>query len=240
MGAMDKSASDEKKNLLGLKWQGEHTGRLLVLMMVILGFTVVIMVVVELTGGAKQFRSMVEDAGAWAPLVFVLLKASTYVIAPLSGSSIVLASGAVFGVMEGIALSVAGDTLGGSINYWIGRTLGRAGITRFAGKKALSQVDQVASNVANWRILLGARIVLSSLYDFVSYAAGLARISFSQFVIVTTVGGVPTVALLAFLGDASVESPATSYIMIAVASVSFVACCITYFAHRRQKKTSRS
>jgi uncharacterized membrane protein YdjX (TVP38/TMEM64 family) len=216
-------------------WGGPHTGRLLILLIVVISFTLVSLVAVQLVGGAEQFRNMIQDAGPWAPAVYVLLKASTYIIAPLSGTTVKLASGALFGTWEGMLFSLAGDALGGTVNYWVARTLGRKGVTIFVGKKALHQVDAAVQRVSSWRILLAARLALSSFYDFISYAAGLARFPFGQFFAVTVFGGIPISLLFAVLGNATVESGATNFILMGISAVLLVAACVAYVLYRRQR-----
>ena len=213
-------------------WQSPHTGRLLLIIIAVTAFTVATMIIVELAGGPTAFRGLVENAGGWTPMIFVLLKAATYVVAPLSGTSIKLASGALFGPWEGLLLSVAGDTLGATLNYWIARIFGRAGVTKFAGARSLTQVDQMGSRVATWRVLLAARVVLSFMYDFISYAAGLARIPFGQFLWVSALGGIPISLFYAFLGDAAVESSLVSQIMIIVFSVLLLIAIAAYGIHK--------
>jgi uncharacterized membrane protein YdjX (TVP38/TMEM64 family) len=217
-----------------IQWHSPHVGRLLILIIAVTAFTIATMVIVEMSGGPNAFRSLIQNAGPWTPVLFVLLKAATYVIAPLSGTSVKLASGALFGVWEGLLLSIAGDTLGSALNYWIARVFGRAGIKKFAGKKSLAQVDHVASKVSTWKILLGARLVLSFMYDFISYAAGLARFRFGQFVAISALGGIPLSLLYALLGDAAVESSSISRIMIGVFGVALIAAIAAYIYHRTQ------
>lgn len=211
--------------------------KLVSLFVVVFGFTLVMLVVSELLGGAEKLRAAVEGAGVWAPLVYVLVKASTYIIAPLSGTSVEMASGALFGVWAGAGLSLLGSTLGGSVNYWIARTLGRAGVEKFAGKKALAKVDDTADRVGGWRTLLAARVVLSAIYDFISYAAGLARLPFWQFVAVSAIGGMPIVMLFPLLGHASVQSKAITYIIMGVAAVLFVTFVTVHLVHKRRQRS---
>lgn len=208
--------------------------KLISLFAIVCGFTLIMMVVTELLGGTEKLRATVEGADAWAPLVYVLIKIATYIIAPLSGASVELASGALFGVFLGTALSVVGSTLGGSINYWIARTLGRAGVMKFAGKKALVQVDETADRVGGWRALLVARVVLSPIYDFVSYAAGLARLPFWQYVTITFLAGIPVNILFPLLGHASTTSKFVTYAVLATSAVFFVIFGFAHFWHKRK------
>lgn len=210
--------------------------KLISLFAIVCGFTIVMMIITELLGGTEKLHAMVEAAGAWAPLIYILIKMATYIIAPLSGASVELASGALFGVFIGTALSVVGSTLGGSINYWIARTLGRVGVVKFAGKKALAQVDETADRVGGWRALLVARVVLSPIYDFISYAAGLARLPFWQYVVVTFLAGIPVNFLFPLLGHASTTSKGITYTLFTVTAVLFVTFGIIHIRHRKRRK----
>src|SRR5262245_4734339 len=84
------------------------TRRMFALLAVVLGFTLAMFVAIDLLGGAGNFAAYVTEAGPWAPLVFIALKASTFVFAPLSGTSLKLASGALFGTWEGMILTLVG------------------------------------------------------------------------------------------------------------------------------------
>ena len=81
--------------------------------------------------GFRHFRTLSvsdqrrQSAGPWAPIVFVAVKTITYVIAPLSGGPLQIMSGTLFGLWEGTALTLLGDTLGGCINFWISRLVRR-------------------------------------------------------------------------------------------------------------------
>src|SRR6267142_71921 len=113
---------------LTLRWQQ------LIPAIAVLGLiSVVSIAVVQLLGGGDHMRRLVEGAGVWGPVVFVALKALTNIIAPLSGSPLVIGAGAMFGVWEGVVLVTIGDVIGETANFWIARLLGRPGIARLAG-----------------------------------------------------------------------------------------------------------
>lgn len=158
-------------------------------------------------GGTEKLRSLVLQAGSWAPIVFILLKASTYVVAPLSGTPLIITAGALFGMWPAMLYIVVGEVLGATLNFWIARLLGRPGIRRFAGAKAVKRVDDTLEHVGGWRALLLASLLLSSLYDFISYAAGLSKLPFKQFLAVTVVGVVPSALLYVFIGDTLTSGP---------------------------------
>lgn len=187
-----------------------------------LGISFASVFIVNLLGGAERFREIIESAGPWAPLAYVGLKALTYVIAPLSGTPIKLAGGALFGFWEGAAYALAGDVIGATINFWIARFFRLKAIVRLAGKSALQKIDETTRHVGGWRALLVARLFLSSLYDFISYAAGLSNISFKHFFWVSLLGGIPSTLMAAWFGDTLVSNPAFFYVMTGLAAVLIV------------------
>lgn len=211
--------------------------KLATLLLVVLLLTVAILVIGELLGGTEKLQELVERAGAWAPAVYVAVKASTYIIAPLSGASVEITAGALFGVWPALFLSVTGNAIGGTVNYWVARTLGRKGIEFFAGKKALAHVDGTAERVSGWRALLVARVVLSPIYDFVSYAAGLVRIPYWQYIFITVVVGLPVTFLFPFIGHVAAESNLAIYLVIGVAVLLVIALGFLLWKHKHANKS---
>lgn len=184
--------------------------------------SIVSVLAMNMFGGVEQFRKLIESAGPFAPLAFIVLKASTYVIAPLSGTPLKLASGALFGFWDGALYALAGDVLGACLNFWIARLFRVKAIVKIAGKKSIKQIDQTTEHIGGWRALLVARIVLSPLYDFISYAAGLSNLPFKQFFVVTLFAGIPSTFLTALLGDSLVANQPLFFGLMAVGFVAIV------------------
>ncbi|MBE0690828.1 MAG: TVP38/TMEM64 family protein [Anaerolineae bacterium] len=150
--------------------------------------------------GTERLQQIVRDAGPLAPLIYILLRAATYVFAPLTTGPIQIASGALFGVWGGIILSVIGETLGGSINFWIGRRFGRPVALRLAGEEGLKKAEEYYHLVGDWRGLIVARLVLFAIWDFLSYVIGFTPAKFVHYLLVSLfVGAIPTAAAV-FLG----------------------------------------
>jgi uncharacterized membrane protein YdjX (TVP38/TMEM64 family) len=153
------------------------------------------------TIGTERLQAWVESAGPLAPIAYMLLRALTYVFAPLTTGPIQLASGALFGLWEGIAYSLIGEALGGSINFWIGRKLGRPVVLRLAGEEGLRKAEEYYHLVGEWRGLAVARLVLFALWDFLSYVIGFTGVKYIHYLLISLiVGFIPTAATV-FLGS---------------------------------------
>src|SRR6185369_1051677 len=127
--------------------------------------------------------------------------------APLSGAPLIITGSVLFGTWEGLSYILIGDLLGGNLNFWIARRLGRPGIRRFVGAKAIRQVDATVRHVGGWRALLVASLLFSTLYDFIIYAAGLSNLKYRHYFWITLVGCVPTVVIYLGIGKTFTTGP---------------------------------
>ncbi|MCY3833975.1 MAG: VTT domain-containing protein [Chloroflexi bacterium] len=155
--------------------------------------------------GSAELSALVKDAGIWGPVVYIAIKALTFTFAPLSAGPIQFASGILFGVIPGALYSVLGEVIGGSVNVMIARLLGRRIVKRFVGEAALARIDEFYErHLDDWKSLLAARLLLFSVYDFISYAVGLGHIRLSVYVLVSFLGGlIPTYIFVAIGNEAA-------------------------------------
>jgi len=155
--------------------------------------------------GLDELQEMIAAAGVLGPLVFIAVKALTFTVAPLSAGPIQFASGILFGVVEGTLYSLVGELIGGAANVMIARIFGRRIVERLVGSAAMKKVDGFYERHLNdWKSLLAARVLLFSVYDFISYAVGFSRISLLVYVAVSFLGGLlPTLAFVLIGSEAS-------------------------------------
>lgn len=157
--------------------------------------------------GLAELQAAIESAGIWAPLIFIGIKALTFTFAPLSAGPIQFASGLLFGVLPGTLYSVLGELLGGTVNVLIARFFGRRLVVRFVGAAAMQKVDGFYERHLNdWKSLLAARVLLFSVYDFISYAVGFSQIRVPVYVVVSFVGGLPPTLLFVLVGSETAQS----------------------------------
>jgi uncharacterized membrane protein YdjX (TVP38/TMEM64 family) len=155
--------------------------------------------------GPERLRDAVAATGPLAPIAYVVLKAVTVVLTPISGSPLRLTAGALFGFWDGVVLSVLGGVLGGSANFWIARRFGRGVVVRLLGPAALARVEPMLGRLANWKALALARVVLAPLWDALSYGVGLTKLRFSTYLAVAIVGDLVPTMILVGLGSSVAE-----------------------------------
>lgn len=205
-------------------------GRLIFSLVILMVIFAVVKITLDEFGGISKLQDAITQAGPWAPIIYITLKALIYVAAPLSSLPIQISSGALFGLWRGTIYTLIGAIIGGSINFWIARLLGRSVVTWIIGKNGILRVDTLSHQLIGWRILLFARVFLSPLYDFISYAAGLTTLSFSNYVAVSAIGGLIPTVLWVGLG----ASFAGDRIFFLLASSGIAILYLTVIAFRRQ------
>lgn len=166
---------------------------------------VVIIVFVTIRSlGAERLQSIVARAGVFGPLVYIALRMVASFVAPFSSGPLQLASGVLFGLVPAVIYSAIGSTLGYSISFWIARRYGRDVVARLVGDN-IQRVDDYISRLDTPLGIATARLALYFAYDFVAYAAGLSRVPFLPFMLITFILGIPpiTMTILVGLGAAS-------------------------------------
>lgn len=143
-------------------------------------------------------HAYIESAGFWAPVILIVAKASTIVIAPLGGSPLYPLAGALFGFWNGFFYIMLGDIIGATIAFYLSRIFGRRVINYFFPDNKL--VSRVLHALGTFKGFLMARVGFIALPELISYAAGLTKISFLTFFTVFAVLEIFPVAVLVAVG----------------------------------------
>ena len=177
--------------------------------------------------GMEELQGTIAKAGLWGPLLFVAIKALTFTFAPLSAGPIQFASGLLFGVLPGTLYSLLGELIGGTINVLIARVFGRRIVQRFVGAAAMERLDGFYDrHLYDWKSLLAARLLLFSVYDFISYAVGFSHIRISVYIIVSFVGGLLPTLLFVLIGTEASQNQDLLLLLYLLAALAFVAFVI--------------
>ncbi len=178
----------------------------------------IVVVIVLFIVSLKMVRSGELEAelssfGVLAPIVLVILKMGTLIIAPLGGSPLYLISGALFGSVEGFLLSLLGDVLGTSVCFLLSRRYGERVIRSLAGSSNVDRVLGATSLLHDTRSFVKARFAFISIPELLAYAAGLSKLNFWKFSIINALFYIPIDFVLVFLGS-RIANLSGKYILI--------------------------
>jgi len=148
------------------------------------------------------------------------------------------AAGVLFGV-EGLAMAVAGTTLGAVLAFILGRSLGRDALQPLLKKKVLAALDRRLTD-QGFRSMLLLRIVPGIPFQAVNFAAAFSAIRLWPFTAATAVGVLPGTAAYVIAG-ASASSPTSPAFLISTAvMIAMMALTLVSLRRARRAKTSQN
>jgi uncharacterized membrane protein YdjX (TVP38/TMEM64 family) len=151
-------------------------------------------------GGVADVRAQVAAAGAWAPVLFVLLQA-VVTITPLPRTVFTVAAGVLFGALWGLVLAITGTTLAALAAYGLVRWVGGALVERHAHHPAFAWV-RARLDRSGLLAMVSLRLLPMVPFSVMNYAAGLARVRLFPYLVGTVLGVLPGTVAIVVMGDA--------------------------------------
>ncbi|MDT8718520.1 TVP38/TMEM64 family protein [Clostridium sp. 19966] len=107
----------------------------------------------------------------------------------LPTSAIAIATGGIYGVFLGTVISLVGCFLSSTVAFYISRFLGKGFVEKFTKGKALQLEDNIEKH--GFKIMFFMRLSIIFPFDALSYAAGLSKIKYKDFILGTVIGVIP-------------------------------------------------
>ena len=145
----------------------------------------------------------IQDAGLWAPLLFMAAYAVAAVLF-LPGSVLTLAGGALFGPVLGTFYNLTGATIGATLAFLIARYLASDWVADKAGGRLKQLINGVEGE--GWRFVAFTRLVPLFPFNLLNYALGLTRIKLSHYLLATYTCMLPGAIAYTYLGYAGREA----------------------------------
>jgi uncharacterized membrane protein YdjX (TVP38/TMEM64 family) len=185
----------------------------------------------------SQLAGWTRSAGPAAPVLFVLIAAvSTCVLFP--GQVTATAAGVLFGVLGGVALTLAAAVLGASVAFLLARGVGATPIARLLGPRATQWRAWIAER--GFSAVLTARLLPGTPASVLNYAAGLTAMPLRAFAAAVAVGALPkTVAYVALGGALSAPFSTRGVVAIALYAATAIAGAALARRHVQAARSAR-
>lgn len=176
-----------------------------------------------------------------ASMAGALVYMALYTVCPLvlfPVGLLAVASGFVFGPVEGVILTLLASNVSASIAYLLGRYFGKG---LLGSEKATGVVGRCAERMRTngFESVLITRFTFLP-FDLVNYLAGFLRIGWKPFILASVLGSLPgTVSLVLF--GASISMDFTEHTMglnpwMLLASISILAVCLSLSWYLKQRE----
>jgi uncharacterized membrane protein YdjX (TVP38/TMEM64 family) len=153
----------------------------------------------DLLTNKEKVKSWMEQAGAWAPFLFITIQALQVVFAPIPGEATGFIGGFLFGVPLGLLYSTIGLTIGSIFAFALGHWLEKAFVVKMVSQETMQKFDFLMEHQG---ALVAFLLFLLPGFpkDFLCFILGLSPMPFRLFVVLVTVGRIPGTLMLTLQG----------------------------------------
>lgn len=142
---------------------------------------------------------------ALAPIIFIILRTVSILLAPFPGSSLDFVSIALFGKFWGFLYAEISIMAGAMIAFWIAREFGEPVVEKFIPVQRIHQwEDRILGKSKFWGLIF-VRMITIPIFDYLSYVSGLTKITYKRFFITSILASIPPTALFYYLGGLFLE-----------------------------------
>lgn len=156
----------------------------------------------EFASEPESFRDWVSSHGIWGKVFLVSVNALQIILAFIPGEPIEVAAGYAFGAFEGTVLCLIASAVGGTIVFWLVKLLGRRLVNIFFEEEKLENLKFLKKSPARDLLFFTIFLIPGTPKDLLCYAAGLSDIKFHVWLLICTIGRIPSIITSTISGNA--------------------------------------
>lgn len=187
----------------------------------------------------SEFKSRIEPFGAWGWIVALGIQVLQVVVALIPGEVVEVGCGMAFGTWGGLAICLLGCAIGSSLVFLLVRKFGVKLVEVFVSREKINSLKFLNSERKLKSVIFLVFFIIGTPKDLLTYFAGLTKIKFHEFLIISTIARIPSVISSLIAGDTLSEGNFITSIIVFVASAILgLGGVVIYnkFVDKRQKK----
>ncbi len=216
--------------------------QLLKLALLIIGFYILARFLLLPFASSPEVERFVADIGLWGYIIVIGYTVLSHVFAPIAGSPAVFLGVTLYGPHVGMLLLYVAGLISSVINFQIANKYGRSYVRKLVGHDGMKQIDNFAAAEGR-EALIVSRLFGFSVFDFISYAAGLTSLKFKDYFLITAlVGFIPNLVVQFLLTFVNLDSELglTVWVASIVVAASLFGLLMKKYLGVRGKKHNKS
>ena len=150
----------------------------------------------------EQFRAWVDGHGAWGPLAYAAMVFLQVLVAIIPGEPLEIAGGYAFGAVWGTVLCLLGAFLGSVAVFAVVRKWGVPLVEVFFPREKLDKLSFLKTSPKRTALLWLVFTVPGTPKDLLCYFAGLMDLSWPSWLLIASVGRLPSIVTSTVGGNA--------------------------------------
>lgn len=168
---------------------------------------------IRLAKDPAQFQALVDSYGVWGRVIFVGMVVLQVVVAFIPGEPIELAAGYAFGFLEGTLLTLGGMVIGSWIVFVLVKRFGVKLVEVFFAPEKIKGFSFLKDPKKSETLAFILMLLPGTPKDFLSYFAGLTPLTSGKWLLIVTIGRIPSLVTSTATGAAAGKG---NYILTAV------------------------
>ncbi len=207
------------------------------LLLIVVGSCLLAPVIIRTIDNPIEFRNLVAQKGILGYLLFILLQILQVVFAFIPGEVVEVGAGYAFGTFWGTVLCLIGVTISSVFIFFAVRKFGHKFALVLMDTKTVKRLSFLRDSKKLNFIMFILYFLPGTPKDILTYFAGLTDIKPITFLLICTLGRIPSVLTSTLAGSSLVESNYKTSILIF--AITGVAALIGYLIYYRYSKNSK-
>lgn len=150
----------------------------------------------------ERFRQWVDSHGIWGPLAYMGMVALQVILAVIPGEPFEIAGGYAFGAVKGTALCLTAATAGSLLVFFLVRIFGTRLVRVFFSQEQVQSLRFLKTSPKRDFLFLLIFMIPGTPKDLLCYFAGLTDIRLPVWLLICSVGRIPSLVTSTVGGDA--------------------------------------
>lgn len=181
----------------------------------------------------RRMRRYILSYGNYSALIFVLLYSLKPLIFIVPTSLLSILAANIYGTWPAFALSMISSFFAGSLAFFMAKILGKPFVDKILGGKTLNLGNKIEKH--GFEVILLMRLSFIFNYDGLSYAAGLTKMTYVDFISGTMFGIIPEMITYSFMGE-NLRAPFSVKFLIPIFMTLIIAVSAYYIYRKKNKK----
>lgn len=179
----------------------------------------------------RHIREFILKYGKFSAMIFVIIYSLKPILLVIPASWMTIAAGSIFGPFAAFTLSMIGCFFGGTLAFYLSRILGKPFVDKMLKGKAMELDDRIEKE--GFIIVLLMRLSIIFPFDALSYAAGLTKVKYKDFIVGTMLGVIPEMISYSFIGK-RLGRPFSRGLIVSILATIIIAVIAAYIYKKRK------
>ncbi|NOY07987.1 MAG: TVP38/TMEM64 family protein [Spirochaetes bacterium] len=157
----------------------------------------------EIFSSPDKLKRWVISGGILSPLLFIGLQALQVIVFIIPGEVPQIAGGYLFGIPDGILLSVVGIAIGSTLSFYLSRILGIPFVRSIFKPRQVEKMEKLIVSPRSKLAFFLLFLIPGIPKDILCYIAGLSPMKILIFLLISTTGRLPGIIGSVMMGDAA-------------------------------------